>query len=66
MSSRSDTEAVAKYWYTEQRGRVVGNTQDWDGLSVDQKNNIIEDVEDLLRQMKEAWTWKEKSPSRGT
>lgn len=57
MVDRLDTEAVAKYWYTEQRGRVVGNTRDWDSLSVNQRQNIIEDVEDVLRQMKEAWSW---------
>lgn len=53
----SDVEAVAKYWYTEQRGRVVGNTRPWDDLTKDQRANLVEDVEEVLETMRRTWKW---------
>ena len=43
-----EIERIAKHWYTEQRGRVLGNTRDWDSLSQDEKWNIIGAAEDTL------------------
>lgn len=53
----TELEKVAKDWYTGQRGRVVGNTRDWDSLSQDTKQNIMECVSETLEFMEEAWQW---------
>lgn len=56
----SDAEAVAKHWYTEQRGRVVGNTNDWASLPATAKEAVVEEVTDLLEYMEHLWTWKKE------
>lgn len=46
---------IAKAWYTEQRGRVLGNTTPWDELPNHVRWNIVASVEDSIETMKEAW-----------
>ena len=41
-------EEVAKGWYNEQRGRLVGNTRSWDDLSAEAKVDILNVVNRLL------------------
>lgn len=50
-----DQIAIAKRWYAEQRGRIVGNTVSWDQLSENRKLNIIDAVIDALEVMEESW-----------
>ena len=50
-----DQIVIAKRWYAEQRGRIVGNTVSWDQLSESRKINIIDAVIDALEVMEETW-----------
>ena len=50
-----DQIVIAKRWYAEQRGRIVGNTVSWDQLSESRKINIIDAAIDALEVMEETW-----------
>ena len=50
-------EALAKNWYTEQRGKANGSTKDWAALTLDQKLNIMGSVTETLEYMEEYWQW---------
>lgn len=50
-----ENERLAKAWYNEQRGRVVGNTKSWDELSLTDKVQIRIKVWDLYERMSQAW-----------
>lgn len=50
-----DIENIARRWYTEQRGRIVGNTVAWDELPMNQQLDIIDQVMSLLNYMRKAW-----------
>lgn len=52
----ADFRDIAKRWYTEQRGRVVGNTVAWDDLTEDQRDTIVEEVELVLATMEAYYT----------
>ena len=52
----TDVERIAKRWYTEQRGRIVGNTVSWDDLTPTDRFNVISCVESTLTVMRGAWT----------
>jgi hypothetical protein len=58
-----EAEQVAKNLYTEQRGRVNGNTVAWDDLTPAQRSNIIIRLDWALDIMKEAWQWPAASSS---
>ena len=62
--SSTEIEALAKHWFTEQRGKVVGNTKDWASLSSDEKLNIMDAVSETLEYMEEAWQWETQSSSK--
>jgi hypothetical protein len=53
-------EKLAKHWYTEQRGHVVGNTVAWDDLPMDARLNILDCVGETFETMEEAWQWRTK------
>lgn len=53
----TELEKIAKDWYTGQRGRINGNTKDWDSLSWDTRQNIMESASETLDHMREAWQW---------
>ena len=61
-----DQIVIAKRWYAEQRGRIVGNTVSWDQLSENRKLNIIDAVIDALEVMEESWQVSSSSSSRST
>ena len=61
-----DQIVIAKRWYAEQRGRIVGNTVSWDQLSEDRKINIIDAVHGALEVMEESWQVSSSSSSRST
>jgi hypothetical protein len=52
---RDDIQKIAKRWYTEQRGRIVGNTPAWDDLTRFERASITNHVDLTLRTMQIAW-----------
>lgn len=48
IDTYKDVKAIAKRWYTEQRGRRLGNTVAWDDLPDIWQQRIIHIVEDTL------------------
>jgi hypothetical protein len=55
--------SIAKTWYTEQRGRVNGNTRSWDELELFERINITDAVQETLEYMEEARQWKKGETS---
>lgn len=51
----ADDYEIAKRWYTEQRGRVLGNTVSWEDLPNDEQWLIIFAVRNLLAIMRDFW-----------
>lgn len=45
----SDVEQITIRWYTEQRGRVVGNTRHWHDLTEGQRDIIVDEVYEVLQ-----------------
>lgn len=60
----AEIESLAKYWFTEQRGKVVGNTKDWASLTSDEKLNIMDAVSETLEYMEEYWQWETPNSSK--
>jgi hypothetical protein len=52
----SDVEAITIRWYTEQRGRVVGNTKHWHDLTDGQKHILMDEVYEVLESFKAYYT----------
>jgi hypothetical protein len=59
-----ELEALAKHWYTEERGKIVGNTKAWDDIKPHERLNIMDAVSETLEYMEEAWQWETQSSSR--
>lgn len=51
-----DNKRISIRWYTEQRGRVVGNTVAWEDLPLDTKVKLRLQVQALLEKFQEAYT----------
>lgn len=54
----TEIERIARVWYTEQRGRMSGNTVAWDDLPRYKQLIIMDQVKSTLKTMEKSWQWR--------
>lgn len=56
-----ELKEIAREFYTQERGRIVGNTRSWSDLSLDEQQTIIEELGYVIEVMEDLWRWDKRN-----